>query len=118
MEQQSGDDGGEAEHEPPEGTGLPTAVASDLPGELCRQHALDYLSRTGVASLGELAERIAARNAEHHGDVERIAVALHHVHLPKLAAIGLVDYDPGDRIVEARPELAHADPYLSPTRSR
>ena len=33
--------------------------------------------------------------------VEEVHVTLHHVHLPKLDDVGLVDYDPDDRSVTA-----------------
>ena len=40
-------------------------------------------------------------------------IALHHVHLPKLAAEGLVDYDPERHLVEPTEQLAQAQPTLS-----
>jgi DNA-binding transcriptional ArsR family regulator len=45
-------------------------------------------SRSGAAPVDALAERIAAWERD-----ERVAASLRHSHLPKLAALGLVDYD-------------------------
>ncbi len=76
-----------------------------------RQYAVHYLAENDVASLGELAESIA-RHGDVPDDAERIAVALHHSHLPKLATVGLVEYDPATRTVESRPDLTAVTPYL------
>lgn len=45
-------------------------------------------------SLGLTAESSDGRSEREDGDVhERVAVALHHCHLPKLADHGLIEYD-------------------------
>ncbi|PSP78117.1 hypothetical protein BRC81_08725 [Halobacteriales archaeon QS_1_68_20] len=86
-----------------------------------RQYAVHYLAENDVATLGELAEPIAtlgelaepiAGRDDVPGDAEGIATALHHGHLPKLDAVGLVDYDPGSRTVTCQPELTSVTPYL------
>jgi DNA-binding transcriptional ArsR family regulator len=61
-----------------------------------RRRALRYLSdRTDPVSLAELADGVAESTAETSGrTVETVKLALHHVHLPKLAQAGLVEYSP------------------------
>ncbi len=41
-----------------------------------------------------LAHRVRETEREASGDSERVDVVLHHVHLPRLAASGLLEYDP------------------------
>ena len=63
-----------------------------------RRLVLDALAgRTAPVELDDLAADIAAR--EYGSDtadeetVESVAVTLHHIHLPKLVEIGVLDYD-------------------------
>jgi DNA-binding transcriptional ArsR family regulator len=60
----------------------------------CRRRALRYLSdRTEPVGLSELADGItesASGTSERTAD--DVELVLHHVHLPKLADAGLVDY--------------------------
>ncbi len=76
-----------------------------------RRYVLHYLAGTEVVTLGELAEWVA-RQDEVDEDAERTAIMLHHGHLPMLTDVGLVEYDPATRTVEARPELTATAPYL------
>lgn len=89
-----------------------------------RRTALDVLvGRTAPVDLDDLAREIATR--ERDGDVtsgkgdvgergngvdartvERVAVSLHHVHLPKMADLGVVDYDSAANRVESCPDCA------------
>lgn len=46
-------------------------------------------------------------------DVTRTKTSLHHVHLPKLASAGLIDYDSERRLVEPTPRLTQVGPQLS-----
>ena len=97
-----------------------TADMFDVLSETQRQQTLHYLAETPVASLDEIAELIARRDGGALDDAEHIAIALHHGHLPKLAADGLVDYDPDTRTVEAHPALATAAsslPLVPPGRT-
>lgn len=69
--------------------------------------------RTVLAVLGErrapsdlrrLAEAVARREADDSttpGDAERVAISLHHRHLPLLDDLGVVAYDPDARRVES-----------------
>ena len=47
----------------------------------------------GVATLEELADYLVERENRFE-DTERAKVVLHHVALPKLADVGVLDYDP------------------------
>lgn len=69
-----------------------------------RRVALSVLAgRSTPVDLSELAATVAARETDTDADdaraVERVAVALHHAHLPKLDDFGVVDYDPEARRV-------------------
>jgi DNA-binding transcriptional ArsR family regulator len=69
-----------------------------------RRHALAYLADTddGVAAFSELIEHVADDSAGGSTDKERVAVGLHHSHLPKLADASLVEYDPRSEVVRYR----------------
>lgn len=62
----------------------------------------------GPLSVDELARRVVAREkAASPGDVaatdvDRVCVSLHHSHLPALASVGLVTYDPEAGLVGSR----------------
>ncbi|GGN90976.1 MULTISPECIES: DUF7344 domain-containing protein [Haloarcula] len=69
-----------------------------------RRIALDVLSdRPGPVHLDELATEVATRESDtamaDPSAVERAAIALHHNHLPRLAASDIVEYDPETRQV-------------------
>lgn len=73
-----------------------------------RRAALSVLeAQTTPPVLEDLARAVAARETEtdpqavSSADVRRVAVSLHHTHLPKLAAHDVVVYDPATRPVEA-----------------
>lgn len=64
-----------------------------------RRVALDLLADEATpVELTELAEQVA--EAETDGvetgaeAVDRVALTLHHLHLPKMSEVGVVDYDP------------------------
>ncbi|WP_265109902.1 DUF7344 domain-containing protein [Halosolutus halophilus] len=65
------------------------------------------LGRRGPVELADLAAGIAAReNGVDETDaetVDRVALALHHVHLPRLADWGIIDYDPAANRIESCP---------------
>ncbi|WP_277541137.1 DUF7344 domain-containing protein [Haloarcula laminariae] len=70
-----------------------------------RRTVLELLAASGTAvhSLESLAT--AVTQAEQGADADaqparRVRLCLHHVHLPKLDAAGLVAYDPGCHVVE------------------
>jgi hypothetical protein len=60
----------------------------------CRRRICLFLCRAGVevATLEDLVEALAPEATEAERD--RLAINLHHRHLPKLDEAGIVDYDP------------------------
>lgn len=54
--------------------------------------------------LRELAREVAARESDVDEDderaVDRVAVTLHHSHLPKMAALDVITYDPEQKRLE------------------
>lgn len=61
-----------------------------------RRYILAYLQRMDddVAELPELVEWVLTQEADCENDPqETVAGELHHIHLPKLAEVGLIDYD-------------------------
>jgi len=74
-----------------------------------RRAALDALRGTGTpVALDELTEAVAAREGTEPTAeaTDRIAISLHHVHLPLMADLGVLDYDPADHRVETVRDLA------------
>ena len=76
-----------------------------------RRLALDYLAdRTDPVDIEELAAAIAEREADencHEDDtVRQVAVRLPPVHLPKMAEVGVIDYEPASSVVESCPPTA------------
>jgi hypothetical protein len=64
-------------------------------------------TRTGPIDLMELATVVAVHESDADeipdGALERVAVALHHQHLPKLDEVDVVDYDTeASRVLSAR----------------
>ena len=70
-----------------------------------RRHTLDVLeTESGPVELYELAQAVAGRErvtTSPKAAIERIALSLHHNHLPKLDDFGVVDYDPKRNLVES-----------------
>lgn len=71
-----------------------------------RQQVLRVLAEASPPTDVEtLARAVAARETDRPAEplpaarVRRVQVSLHHVHLPKLAATGLVEYDPDRGLV-------------------
>ncbi|MFB6131419.1 MAG: hypothetical protein ABEJ28_11435 [Salinigranum sp.] len=71
-----------------------------------RLHALVALRERGTPlTLSALAEEVAAREFETtpeavpEDSVQRVYNTLYHVHVPKLEAAGIVEYDPDDGMV-------------------
>lgn len=79
------------------GTALAALNESDtyrlLASERCTV-AFDMLSeRTAPVELEDLARAVAAFESEGEDAVDEATIRLHHVHLPKLDELGLIDYD-------------------------
>lgn len=83
-----------------------------------RRVALDLLTEGGaLIFLDDLAAAVAEREA--NGTVatdevvERVAVSLHHGHLPKMEELGVIEYYPDERLVINQPrnrdDASHRD---------
>ena len=75
-----------------------------------RRHALSYLvgMDDDTATLGELCGYVAARHANagtapKHDD--ELAIGLHHIHLPKLEAAGVIEYDARSQTIRYHGQL-------------
>lgn len=86
----------------------PDAIFECL-AEATRRDVLDELRDRGASSLDELAASVGRDDGSGAG-TERLELALHHRHLPKLVDAGLAKYDPECRVVESteRTEIADA----------
>ena len=75
--------------------------------------------RQQSVSINDLTNAIVKHN--HHTPptevadetVTQIQTALHHVHLPKLAEAGLIQYDPERQLVEPTAQLDRAESHVS-----
>ncbi|MFC7213776.1 hypothetical protein ACFQO4_06740 [Saliphagus sp. GCM10025334] len=66
-----------------------------------------------TAPLEQLADAVAVHEGGRSPDrLERVATALHHAHLPKLADANVVTYDREISRVERLPAAAQLDPFL------
>ncbi|MFC3957076.1 DUF7344 domain-containing protein [Halovivax cerinus] len=83
---------------------LPPSDRHDLLASERRRLTIDVLEECQrTVDLEDIAAAVAARtgtDAESSAeDATRIAIELHHVHLPKLADAGVIEYDPSIRLV-------------------
>jgi len=78
---------------------------------LARPYRQDLVSlvatRSGRVTVDELVTELFARATSETlpDDDGRLATALHHIDLPKLASVGVVDYDPDERTVVRTDQL-------------
>jgi hypothetical protein len=74
-----------------------------------RRLTIDILAETtSPVGLEDLATEIAARKVDIPTDgdaIERVAISLHHIHLPKIAETGLLDYDPEPHLIKSAEPL-------------
>lgn len=92
--------------EQPRNSGLARSEVHRLLSSDRRRILLDVLDeRPTPLDLQALALAVAERepdvDSDRPDDVERVAITLHHNHLPKLAAAGIVDYRPASDRVES-----------------
>ena len=88
----------------------PRGTAPELMANRRRRHALSYLqshSREEI-SVDDLLSQVIAREllvSDEPVDPESVGATLRHVHLPKLAEAGLIEYDPESDVVSALPAI-------------
>lgn len=89
-----------------------------------RRRVLDVLATRESPSLDDLARAVAEREAngrsvgaDDPANVDRVRLTLHHCHLPRLAAAGIVYYDAERRrvIVRELPETERLRPESDAT---
>lgn len=86
-------------------------LAFDVLADDQRRTVLSYfLERDRQAELRELASHV--RSSESHRVNDGIAASLHHVHLPKLADAGLIQYDPDEKVATATRSVDELALYL------
>ncbi len=75
-----------------------------------RRLVLEHLAgRTDPVDLTALASAIASRERDlevNDERIERVAISLHHVHLPMLSQFGLLEYDAGATRIGSCPSRA------------
>jgi hypothetical protein len=84
-----------------------------------RRHVLHYLKARGErATVREVSEQVAAweneiaRNEVTPKERKRVYTALHQTHLPKMAEVGVIDYDRDRGTLELTDVVAAFDIYL------
>jgi hypothetical protein len=94
----------------------PTEVFRTLSNDH-RQYVLEYLlHRLGAVAVGDLADYIAIKDGDLTAEgSERALLALYHIHLPHLIAVGLVRYDDDQETVELRVDADDIRPFLQLT---
>lgn len=87
---------------PPKDTDNRTAVHDALACAY-RRHVVEYLvtAEDNVAEVAELKAELLIRDGV-AADRKHVATKLHHVVLPKLAALGFIEYDDRSRTVRYR----------------
>lgn len=75
-----------------------------LLADVRRRRTLDVLSNaTATVELSELAAAVAERAEAHSGErtvvTNRVAISLHHVHLPRMDELGVLDYDSDSNLI-------------------
>lgn len=86
----------------------PDAIFECL-ADATRRDVLDELRDRGASALDELAASVGRGEGKNGDRAERLELALHHRHVPKLVAAGLAEYDREARVVEPTERTAIAD---------
>lgn len=82
-----------------EGRGIVEVSETERHELLAAKHRRSVLqvvtAEMGAFGLHELAREVAANEDDDadESQVEQVAIALHHVHLPKMAELGVLSYD-------------------------
>lgn len=96
---------------------VPLDALFDALSHSYRRSMLALLQASSAVHVEDVVAHVAAavrpRDGESPEDVRaRVATAIHHVHLPKLAATDLVAYDRESGTVAATNATAAAEPFL------
>ncbi|MFC6874031.1 DUF7344 domain-containing protein [Halobellus marinus] len=99
---------------------LPEAEVYHVLSNARRREALAELwTHPEALSLRELSERIATTESGQspapRAHRESVYNALHQTHLPKMADLGLVVYDPDRKLVSVCPQAGHLGRYMDVT---
>lgn len=101
------------------GTEQPTDALFDVLSSHHRRCVLSQLARHRTeTSVTDLARRVAADEADcpvaevSDDDHDRVECALFHVHLPKMADLGFVEYDPEQATVAPGVRTDDATPFI------
>lgn len=106
-DERPGEEGGEASRNT-----VPSLSLDETLGLLSnreRRALLAYLREEGdrTVTFDEVVDHLVAQRSERIGeqtDRDHVARSLHHVHVPKLAEAGVVEYDTQDRTIRYRPD--------------
>ena len=106
-----------------EPTALDEEEIHDVLRNARRRELISFLSQhDGYATIQDLSEHIAAlesgtdpppRNVR-----QSVYVSLHQTHLPKLEALGVVDYDTDAKDVRLRDRATEIEEYMQPTNGK
>lgn len=85
-----------------------------------RRELISFLGRhDGYATIQDLSEHIArlesGEDPPPRNVRQSVYVSLHQTHLPKLEALGIVDYDTDSKDVRLRDRAAQIEEYMGPT---
>jgi hypothetical protein len=99
-------------------------VFDALSSKRSRYVLLALRASDGPVEIDELVDTVAAWETDKSIDLvseehcKRVFTSLRHSQLPKLAMMGLVEYDEGDSIVDRGPYAEQVDAYLDIAASR
>jgi len=101
----------------PESSGIDDDTAFDILGNERRRACLNYLAgRDGSLPVSDLGRAVAREvtDPETDGDdiYDSVYISLCQSHLPRLDAVGLVEYDRDEKLVETGPSFGDIDHLL------
>lgn len=96
---------------------LPMDAIFDILSNERRRHILRYLDAADEAvTIGELAEMLAEGESDNggydHRHRKRTYLSLRQSHLPRMADVGIVEYESRGNRVRLAPAFDHVEPYL------
>ena len=87
-------------------------VAFDVLSDSRRRDILEAVADHNPRDVDEFTSGGVASADENGADPERVRTELHHVHLPKLAAQGYVEWDPNAETIRRGPNFDDIAPLL------